>query len=127
MAFTFDRTATSGNDMVITQLRGLIGDTREGYGPRPNAGHAADPTSGNFDDNDYLAAYDIEGSHLWRTAAHMLEVLANEWSAFAGSIKTGPKSESHKQADAFAARAEKLRNIHGRDDTSAGFSLEITR
>ncbi len=120
MAFTYDLTA-DGNVLIISKIRLQIGDTKEDNGPRPDGS--------NFSDEELLQLYATEGNHLKRAEAAVLEVLATEWSAFAGSHKLGPEFDMYQQAQQFRQQAQRLRDRYGYGDsdqaTAAAFSIAV--
>jgi hypothetical protein len=88
-----------------SQLRLLVGDATENDGPRPG--------QVNFQDEELDALLLLEGDDLNRAAARVFEVLAAEWSRYAGSYRLGPESEEMRQAQAFADRALTWREMYG--------------
>lgn len=119
MAFTYDLSAV-GDVLVISKIRLQIGDTREDNGPRSDGS--------NFSDEELLALYSDEGGHVKRGAAAALEILASEWSAYAGNHKLGPESETFLQAAEYRLQAEKLRDRYGHGDgqaTAVAFSIAV--
>lgn len=99
-------------------LRLEIGDVVENSGVRPNGR--------NFSDEE-LAIFLVEGS-VGRGAARACEVLANEWSAYAGSERLGPMSQARQQASLYQERAEHYRQIYGYPATAtnaSGFTAKI--
>lgn len=112
MTFTYSLTDSTG------LLRLEIGDTVEESGVRPGGR--------NFSDEE-LAIFLAEGS-VGRASARTCEVLANEWSAQAGTQRLGPMSEARNQAERYEARAKHLRLAYGHssDNTqAAGFTSQI--
>ena len=84
------------------------------------------PGGRNFSDEE-LAIFLAEGS-IGRASARACEVLANEWSAQAGTQRLGPMSEARNQAERYEARAKHLRLAYGHssDNTqAAGFTSQI--
>lgn len=112
MTFTYSLADSAG------LLRLEIGDTVEEQGVRPNGR--------NFSDEE-LAIFNAEGS-VGRASARACEVLATEWSAYAGTQRLGPMSEARSQAEAYEKRAKHLRLVYGHssDNTqAAGFTSQI--
>ena len=123
MSFTYDLTTAVADDLIISQIRRLIGDTVDTAGPLPN--------EQNFADVEVTFFYDQEGSHIYRAAAAAFEALSAAWSAHNGRQRLGPRDIEFKQAEMYAARAERLRGQYGyaaddtADDFYSGFSIEI--
>lgn len=105
MTVTFDLTNEIAPIYRRSQLRLLTGDTSDGDGPRPNGG--------NFQDDELDVFLVLEADNMNRAAARIFEVLAAEWSRYAGSYRLGPESEEARQAEAFAARAAEWRSLYG--------------
>ena len=105
MTTTFDLSSQDRAVYRRSQLRLLIGDAAENDGPRPG--------QANFQDGELDAFLDLEGDSLNRAAARAFEVLAGEWSRYAGTYSLGPESEASKQGEAFAARATTARALYG--------------
>lgn len=88
----------------IGQLRLEIGDTRQGFGVRPDGS--------NFDDTELQVWLDREG-HVMRAAAAALEALARTWAKEV-DMRMGPRSESASQAStAYLKAALALRGVWG--------------
>lgn len=102
---TFDLASELSPIYRRSQLRLLVGDTADGDGPRPKAA--------NFQDEELDVFFVLEADDMNRAAARIFEVLAAEWSRYAGAYRLGPESEEAKQADAFAARAKEMRALYG--------------
>jgi hypothetical protein len=121
MAFNYDLSSSDGDVLTESKSRLQIGDTVENDGPRPDGR--------NFSQAELLALYSDEGSHVKRAAAAALEILANEWSAYAGNHKLGPESETYQQAAEYRKQAETLRERYGHGDsdqaTAVAFGIAV--
>lgn len=101
MTFTYDGALATDLDKV----RFEIGDRTSGAGLRPD--------SANFTNEEIGAVLTLEGS--WgRAAARLCEVLANEWSSVAGSVRMADYAEDYtKRAEMWRRRAQDLRVTYG--------------
>lgn len=113
MTFTYAGTLATDLDKV----RFEIGDRVSGSGPRPD--------SSNFTDEEIAGVITLEGG--WgAAAARIAEVLANEWSTAAGSVRMADYSEDYTaRAEMWAKRAQALRLQYG--STRTATQVLVTR
>lgn len=88
MAFTYRDTLSENRD----KIRFRIGDTQENEGPRPDRR--------NFSDAEVAFALSEEDSRVNGAIAHLFEILAAEWSAYAIAEREGELSMDAKEAAA---------------------------
>lgn len=88
MAFTYSDALSYDRDKV----RFHIGDTQEDAGPRPD--------KRNFSDNEIAFALDTEDDRINGTVAYLLEILANEWTAYAIQEREGEVQMDAKEVAA---------------------------
>ncbi|MCO5188533.1 MAG: hypothetical protein M9928_15625 [Anaerolineae bacterium] len=95
MSFGYDISTDAGI------LRFALGDTAENIGPRPGAR--------NFSDAEIAHLLNVANNDIDQATLAGLEILSNEWSAYAGSQKLGPEAQAFDQAKEYAKRASELR------------------
>lgn len=105
MAFTYNLSHSDATKQIVSQIRLRIGDTIRDRGPLPNGA--------NLQDEEIDQLYSDEGSHVMRTVAACLELLATQWAAHAGSYRLGPESEESKASERYQQAAEKVRARYG--------------
>ena len=87
MSFTYDLTST-GDALLISQVRLEIGDTVEDSGVLPSGG--------NLSDAEILLFLARNGSDVQRAAGGLCALLARQW-AMVTDIAVGPRRESLSQ------------------------------
>lgn len=98
MSFTYSDALTTDRDKI--RLR--IGDTQQDAGPKPD--------KRNFSDAEITFILSEESNLVNGAIAHIFEILANEWTAYAISEKEGEVSLDAKAvADEFHKRAAEWR------------------
>lgn len=101
MAFTYSDTLSTNRDKI--RLR--VGDTQQNAGPRPD--------KRNFSDAEITFVL-AEESTVNASIAHIFEILANEWAAYAISEREGDVNFDAKEvADEFRKQAVIWRNKPG--------------
>lgn len=105
MAFTYKDALSTNRDKV----RFHIGDTQEDEGPRPD--------KRNFSDNEIAFALSTEDDRVNGAVAYLLEILANEWTAYAIQEREGEVSMDAKEvAKNYRAQAAFWRKKAGGAD-----------
>lgn len=104
MAFSYNL------ETEVGQVRLELGDETENTGVKPNGA--------NFQDAEieyFLDQYTGETYKVQLATAAACEALARQWARQSGSLAvgSGEYSETFKQAEAYQARADALRNAYG--------------
>ena len=118
MAFTYSDALTTDRDKV----RFRVGDTVQDEGPRPD--------KRNFSNNEITFVLSEESSQVNGAIAHIFEILAAEWSAFALSEREGDVTVDAKEvAENYRMQATKWRQKPGgsADDERSVSLITITR
>lgn len=100
----------------IGVLRALLGDDTDGAGVKPDGT--------NISDEFLQVLLNREGS-VDNAQAAGCEALSRWWAAYAGSLTTGPISESFQQSKAYADLAKSMRAQYGGGAIS--FAIDMTR
>lgn len=117
MAFTYDISSTDATELAISKIRFEIGDHVENTGIRPDGT--------NFADAEVSYWLTLEGSVIMRAVAAACETLARVWSLVSDTT-LGPHGESASQlSEAFAKRAETLRQEFGYGDSTRGGAFAV--
>ncbi len=106
MAFNYSGDPTDSN---LDWVRWRIGDTIENDGPRPRGSTAS---NSNYSDDEVNAAVTEEGTK-GKAAALLVEILATEWSMYAGSTRTADYQEANRQAEHYRKLGIDLRKKYG--------------
>ena len=119
MSFVYSDVLSTNRDKV----RFRVGDTQQGRGPRP------DKLNSNFSDEEITFVLSEE-STVNATIAHLFEILANEWAAYAINEREGETSmDATKTADEFRKQASIWRKKPGgaSEAENSGGMVTITR
>lgn len=111
MSFTNDLTTDIGI------LRALLGDDTEDAGIKPDGTNISD---------EFLQVLLNREGDIDNAQAGGCEALARWWASYAGSLTTGPISESFQQATTWANLAKSLRAQYG-GGGGRSFVIDMTR
>jgi hypothetical protein len=101
MTFTYSDASISTD---LAKVRLEVGDTTQNSGPRPGGSNYSDAEINYFLDQETTVG---------RAAARAFEVLAAEWSRYAGSLGLGPRQQAFQQAQSYRDQARIYRRLHG--------------
>jgi len=119
MTVTYRLESPDLNEQAIAQIRLEVGDTSEERGIKPDGT--------NYQDDEIIYIYNLEGKVVGRAAARICEQMATSWSSVPRTM-FGSLFDPRSIVRNYQRQAELLRNQHGTGTESAmPFSVAMKR
>jgi len=119
MTVTYRLESPDLNEAAIAQIRLEVGDTSEERGIKPDGT--------NYQDDEIIYIYNLEGKNVGRAAAKICEQMATAWSSVPRTM-FGSLFDPRSIVRNYQKQAMLLRNQHGMGAQSAvPFSIAMKR